>query len=69
MDSMIINGFYTIVNVTNNSPFTSAFGLIVVGNNYNYIVQIACSFHTNSIKFRRLTASGGWDTWKSIQYS
>jgi len=70
MDSVIINGFYTIVHATNNAPFsTDGFSLIVVGNNYDHIVQIACSFHSNSMKFRRCNNIIGWDTWKTVSAS
>lgn len=74
MDNVTINGFYTIVNPTNNAPFTSgAFGLIVVGNNNKwnnntnvYCVQVAFSFSTGGIKIRTKAGSSGWYLWKII---
>lgn len=73
MDSIVLNGFYTIVNPTNNSPFTSgAFGLIVVGNNGSvnvYCTQIACSFTTYGIKIRTKAGNSSWTAWKTLSMS
>lgn len=68
MNKVTKNGFYTISNALNGEPFSYAFGLIVVGNNSGYCVQIACSFEGDSIKMRRCK-SGTFYNWKSIPLS
>lgn len=71
MDTVTQNGFYTILNATNNSPFGDAFGLIVVGNSSSnntnvYCAQIAYQFGTGGMKIRTKAGSSGWTDWKSI---
>ena len=71
MDTVTQNGFYTILNATNNSPFGDAFGLIVVGNSSSnntnvYCAQIAYQFGTGGMKIRTKAGSSGWTGWKSI---
>ena len=65
MNSITKNGFYTIVGPVSDSPGFSSFGLIVIGNNGDYCVQIACAFGAGGIKVRRCGANV-WTAWNSI---
>ena len=65
MNEIKKNGFYTIIDALNEPPFSSAFALIVVGNNGDYCVQIAYAFQNDGIKIRRCLANS-WYGWKNI---
>lgn len=70
-NSIVTNGFYTIVSPSANGPFGStAHSLIVIGNNADYTTQIAITFSTSTPRFA-IRAMGGnsWSSWQEITLS
>lgn len=74
IDEVVINGFYTVNNVSNGTPPFSShniFGLLVSGNNsvspsdHIYTTQIVIRFSDTSMKIRSCQA-GNWNPWKTI---
>lgn len=70
-NSIVTNGFYTIVSPSANGPFgLTAHSLIVIGNNADYTTQIAITFSTSTPRFAiRAMRDSSWSSWKESPFS
>lgn len=70
LNSAIISGFYKFNGVPENAPGTgtAAYGMLIVFDYDNYILQLCYRYDTQSLYVRHSASTGSsWGTWKELQ--